>query len=330
LRKLILAAVGTLVLLGTSGCGQDPLPSWNDGAAKQSILQFVKKVTDRSGPNFVAPADRVAAFDNDGTLWVEQPLYVYVLFAADQMKALAPKHPEWSANAAFQTVINGPADAILTLPPADQFAVAFAVHSGMTTEEYSNSAREWLATHKHPRFQRPYTELTYQPMLQLIAYLRANEFQVYSVTGSEIDFVRVVNEQAFGVARDHVIATVLKNKFDGTAKPAELFNLPDVLMIDDGDGKPISIHNAIGRRPIAAFGNSDGDLSMLQWTAAGPGARLAVLVHHDDAAREFAYDRNSAVGKLDKALDAAQAQGWTVVSMKGDWRDVFRQAGMPR
>lgn len=225
---------------------------------------------------------------------------------------------------AFQTVVNGFADAILTLPPADQFAVAFAVHSGMTTDEYSASVRQWLATHKHPRFQRPFTELAYQPMLELMAYLRANEFKVYSVTGSEIDFVRVVNEQAFGVPREQVIATLLKIKFDATAKPAGLVTLPDSLLIDDGDGKPISIHNVVGRRPIAAFGNSDGDLPMLQWTASGPGAHLAVLVHHDDAAREFAYDRTSPVGKIDKALDAAQAQGWTVLSMKSDWKQIFR------
>jgi hypothetical protein len=240
------------------------------------------------------------------------------------MKEVAPKHPEWSGNPAFQAVINGDANAILALPPVNQFAVAFAVHSARTTDDYSAGAPEWLSTHQHPRFQRPYTDLAYQPMLELIAYLRANRFQVYSVTGSEIDFVRVVNEQSFGIAPDHVIGTVLKTNFDAAVKPPALVAAPDPLLIDDGDGKPISIHNVIGRRPIAAFGNSDGDLSMLQWTASGPGARLSALVHHDDAAREFAYDRASSVGKLDKALDAAHAQNWTVISMKSDWNRIFR------
>jgi phosphoglycolate phosphatase-like HAD superfamily hydrolase len=272
----------------------------------------------------VKAADRIAVFDNDGTLWAEQPLYVYVLFAAAEMKALASKHPEWAGTPGFQPVITGDGNAIFGIAPADQFAVAFAVHSARTIDDYSASARQWLATQKHPRFQRLYTELAYQPMLELIGYLRANEFQVYSVTGSEIDFVRVVNEQAFTIPRDHVIATVLKTKFDAAAQPAAIVALPEPLLVDDGDGKPISIHNVIGQRPIAAFGNSDGDLSMLEWTAGGSGARLAALVHHDDAVREFAYDRASAVGKLDKALDAAQARKWSVISMKSDWKTIFR------
>ncbi len=262
---------------------------------------------------------------NDGTLWVEQPLYVQVLFAADEMKAGAAQHPEWSAHANFQKVIKGDANAILQLAPADQFQVAFAVHSGLTADDYAAHVRQWLSTHRHPKLNRPYTQLAYQPMLELIAYLRANEFQVYSATGSEIGFVREVNELAFGIPRDHVLGTLLKSKFDGSVKPAQLLALPDVLLIDDGDGKPISIQNAIGRRPIATFGNSDGDLSMLQWTASGAGARLSMLVHHDDAEREFAYDRTSPVGHLDKALDAAAAQGWKVLSMKSDWKRVFAE-----
>lgn len=319
------AVLTITLLLSAASCGKvDPLPSWNEGATKQAILRFVQQVTDRSSPTFVAPADRIATFDNDGTLWVEQPIYVNVLFAAAQMKAQAPRHTEWSANPAFQTIANGDDSAISTLPQTDWFVISFAVHAGLTTEEFAAAATQWLATHKHPRFQKPYTELVYQPMLELIAYLRGNEFQVYTVTGSELDFVRVVNEQAFGIPRDHVIATVLKTKFDSTAKPAALLAVPEPLLIDDSDGKPISIHNVVGRRPIAAFGNSDGDLSMLQYAASAPGARLALLVHHDDAVREFAYDRTSAIGKLDKALDAAAEQHWTVVSMKSDWKTIFR------
>ena len=324
MRKLAFFGPITILLLCAEGCARDPLPSWNEGTARQSILQFVKQATDPAGPNFVAPPDRVATFDNDGTLWAEQPLYVNVLFAGDQMKASAASHAEWSATPAFQTVIAGGAEAVLALPTAGQFAVTFAVHSLVSTDEYASSARQWLASHKHPRFQKLYTDLAYQPMLELIAYLRSNDFQVYSVTGSEIDFVRVVNEQSFGVPRDHVIGTILKTKFDAASKPAGLITLPDPLLIDDGDGKPIAIHNAIGRRPVAAFGNSDGDVPMLQWTSSGPGARLAMLVHHDDAAREFAYDRTSAVGKLDKGLDAARAGNWQVISMKSDWKQIFR------
>ncbi len=316
MRPLALLAV---LLLAGCNASKDPLPSWNNTPAKQALLAFVQKVTDRSTPAFVPPADRVAVFDNDGTLWVEQPLYVQLLFAASEMKTHAPQHPEWRANPNFVKIIDGPPDAILPLAPADQFAAGFAVHAGRTVEEYSTAAARWLAANEHPRFHKPYTQLAYQPMLELIAHLRENGFQVYSVTGAEIGFVRVANEQAFGIPRQHVIATLLKSKFES----AQLQAQPDVLLIDDGDGKPISIQNVIGRRPILAIGNSDGDLPMLQYTAAGPGPRFAALVHHDDPDREFAYDRASAVGHLDKALDAATANGWTILSMKNDWRRVF-------
>lgn len=324
MRNMCRIILPFLWLLGLAGCRQpDGLPSWNDGPAKSSIVSFVDRVTKSGGPDFVAPAERIAVFDNDGTLWVEQPLYAQIEFATAEMKSLAPAHPEWSQNPGFQKVITGDATAILQLPPADQFAVGFAVHAGRTVDEYAASAKRWLATTRHPRFQRPYTELAYQPMLELIAYLRANGFQVYSVSGAEIGFVRIANQESFGIPPANVIGTLLKTKFDSSARPAQLVALPDVLLIDDGDGKPASIYNFTGRRPIAAFGNSDGDLSMLQWTSSAPGARLAMLVHHDDSVREFAYDRNSPVGHLDKALDAAKAQGWTVTSMKSDWNRIF-------
>lgn len=316
MRPLALLAV---LLLAGCNASKDPLPSWNNTPAKQALLAFVQKVTDRSTPAFVPPADRVAVFDNDGTLWVEQPLYVQLLFAASEMKTHAPQHPEWRANPNFVKIIDGPPDAILSLAPADQFAAGFAVHAGRTVEEYSTASARWLAANEHPRFHKPYTQLAYQPRLELIAHLRETGFQVYSVTGAEIGFVRVANEQAFGIPRQHVIATLLKSKFES----AQLQAQPDVLLIDDGEGKPISIQNVIGRRPILAIGNSDGDLPMLQYTAAGPGPRFAALVHHDDPDREFAYDRASPVGHLDKALDAATANGWTVLSMKHDWRRVF-------
>lgn len=310
-----LLAFALLLLAGCSRPINDPLPSWNNTPNKQALLTFIQNVT-------VPPAERIAVFDNDGTLWVEQPLYVQILFAASEMKSRAPQHPEWRANPNFVKIIDGPADAILSLTPADQFAIGFAVHAGRTVEEYSAAAARWLAANEHPRFHKPYTQLAYQPMLELIAHLRANGFQVYSVTGAEIGFVRVANERAFGIPRQNVIATLLKSQFED----AELQALPDVLLIDDGDGKPISIQNTIGRRPILAIGNSDGDLSMLQYTAAGPRPHFTAIVHHDDAVREFAYDRASPVGHLDKALDAANANGWPVLSMKQDWNRVFPNA----
>ena len=312
-----LAIVLVAILLTSCAAPPDPLPSWNNTPAKQALLTFVKTAVTQ-----VPHAERVAVFDNDGTLWVEQPLYVQLLFAASEMKARAAQHPEWRANPNFAKVIDGPPDAILSLAPADQFAAGFAVHAGRTVEEYA-AAAAWLTANQHPRFHKPYTQLAYQPMLELIAHLRENGFQVYSVTGAEIGFVRVANEQAFGIPRQNVIATLLKSKFES----ARLQALPDVLLVDDGDGKPISIQNAIGRRPILAIGNSDGDLPMLQYTANGPGPRFTALVHHDDPEREFAYDRASPVGHLDKALDAATASGWPVFSMKNDWRRVFPNAG---
>ncbi len=311
MRNLVALAA---LLLTSCNAPKDPLPSWNETHAKQAILAFVKNAVAQ-----FPPAERVAVFDNDGTLWVEQPLYVQLLFAASEMKALAPQHPEWRANPNFAKIIDGPPDAILALAPADQFAAGFAVHAGRTVEEYSAAASRWLAANEHPRFKKPYTQLAYQPMLELIAHLRENGFQVYSVTGAEIGFVRVANEQAFGIPRQHVIATLLKSKFES----AQLQAQPDVLLIDDGDGKPSSIQNVIGRRPILAIGNSDGDLPMLQYTANGPGPRFTAIVHHDDPEREFAYDRASPVGHLDKALDAAIASAWPVLSMKNDWRRVF-------
>lgn len=265
----------------------------------------------------------MVAFDNDGTLWVEQPIYVMIRFAADRMKALAPSHPEWNTNPKFKAVIDGGQDAILSLEPKDQFAVGFAVHAGMTTDEYRAGVVEWLATHRHPRFARPYTDLAYAPMLELIAYLRANSFQIYSSTGAELDFVRVVNEKSFGIGPTHVLATLLGTRFNEGAGRPSIDALPDLKFLNDGDGKPLGLHNTLGRRPIAAFGNSDGDLAMLEWTAGGGGVRLMALIHHDDAEREYAYDRTSPVGKLDKALDAANSRKWTVVSMKRDWKDVF-------
>lgn len=309
-----------LVAILLTGCGAptDPLPSWNNTPAKQALLAFVQTAVTQ-----VPQAERVAVFDNDGTLWVEQPLYVQILFSASEMKARASQHPEWRANPNFVKIIDGPPDAILSLAPADQFAAGFAVHDGRTVEEYAAAAAAWLAANQHPRFHKPYTQLAYQPMLELIAHLRENGFQVYSVTGAEIGFARVANEQAFGVPRQHVIGTLLKSKFEST----QLQALPDVLLIDDGDGKPISIQNAIGRRPILAIGNSDGDLPMLQYTAAGPGPRFAAIVHHDDPDREFAYDRASPVGHLDKAIDTAAANGWMLLSMKKDWRRVFPKSG---
>jgi phosphoglycolate phosphatase-like HAD superfamily hydrolase len=299
------------------------LPSWNDGDAKSRIVAFVAAVTDSKGKDHVAPADRIAVFDNDGTLWSEQPLYVQFVFMLDQLKAAAPKHPEWQGNPAFQALAAHDKAALAKLGQKPVLELLGVANSGMTVGEYDKTIRDWLASARHPKYQKPYTELTYRPMAELLAYLRANGFRTFIVSGGSVEFMRPWAEKAYGIPPEQVIGSQQEVKFEMKDGKPVLTRGPSFDFVDDGPGKPVGIYRHIGKRPIAAFGNSDGDLQMLQVTAAGEGRRLVVLVHHDDGKRESAYDRLSHIGKLDKALDEAKSKSWTVVSMKSDWKKVF-------
>jgi hypothetical protein len=301
----------------------DPLPSWNAGAAKTAIVDFVTAVTTEGGADYVAPADRIAVFDNDGTLWVEQPFYTQLAFALDRVKALAPQHPEWSTTQPFKAVLDNDLKTLVAGGEKGLVELVMATHAGTTTEEFAAIVSDWLKTARHPRLQRPYTELIYQPMLEVLTYLRANGFKTYIVSGGGIEFMRPWTEAVYGVPPEQVIGSSIKTKFEVRDGKPVLMRLPEIDFIDDKAGKPVGINKFIGRRPIAAFGNSDGDLQMLQWTTSGPGRRFGLIVRHDDGEREYAYDRDSPVGRLDKALDAAPAAGWSVVSMKRDWNAVF-------
>ena len=301
----------------------DPLPSLNDGVAKRSIIDFVNEVTDENNPNFVPPAERIATFDNDGTLWPERPVYFQLLFAIDRVKELALQHPEWNTTRPFKAVLENNMKALAESGEHGLLELVMATHAGMTSEEFEQIVKDWIATAKHPRFNRPYTELVYQPMLELLDYLRANGFKTFIVSGGGIEFMRPWVEKVYGIPPEQVIGSSIKVKFEMTDTGPVLRRLPELDFIDDKEGKPVGIHKFIGRRPIAAFGNSDGDLQMLQWTAAGDGKRLMVYIHHTDAEREWAYDRDSHIGRLDKGLDEANEKGWTVVDMKNDWKVIY-------
>ena len=310
----------------TAGTG-DPLPSWNDGPAKEAIVEFVADVTGEGSPKFVPPSERIAVFDNDGTLWAEQPMYFQLAFALDRVKALAPQHPEWKDEQPFKAVLEGDINSALAGGEHALVELVMATHAGNTTEEFSLIVEEWLATAKHPTTGRPYTDMVYQPMLELLAYLRASGFKTFIVSGGGIEFMRPWTERVYGIQPEQVIGSSIKTKFEMRDGQPVLVRLPEIDFIDDKEGKPVGINQHIGRRPIAAFGNSDGDLQMLQWTAAGDGARFCLYVHHTDADREWAYDRDSHIGRLDQGLDEAQANGWTVVDMKRDWKVVFPSGG---
>jgi phosphoglycolate phosphatase-like HAD superfamily hydrolase len=303
----------------------DALPSWNDGAAKRSIVAFVETVTKAGGPSFVPPAERIATFDNDGTLWAEQPLYFQLAFDIDRVRTLAPQHPEWKTREPFASVLRGDLQALAAQGEKGAAALVAATHAGMTTEEFTKTVLDWMATARHPSTKRPYTDMVYTPMLELLAYLRANGFKTFIVSGGGIEFMRPWVEKAYGIPPEQVVGSYGKLKWEMQDGTPVLRKLPEIGLVDDGEGKPAGIQTFIGRRPIAAFGNSDGDLQMLQWTAAGGGARFCLYVHHTDAAREWAYDRTSSIGRLDKGLDEAKARGWTVVSIKDDWKQVFAQ-----
>jgi hypothetical protein len=319
----ILVAALTCALTVTSARAADPLPSWNDGKAKQSITTFVEKVTKEGSADFVPPAERIATFDNDGCLWAEQPMYFQFFFALDQIKILAPRHPEWKEKEPFASLLKGDMKAALAGGEASLVQIVMATHAGLTTEEFEKAVTDWMATAKHPKTGKPFTGMVYQPMVELLAYLRANGFKTFIVSGGGIEFMRPWTEKVYGIPPEQVIGSSGGLKYElRDGKPA-LVKLPEIAHNDDKEGKPVGIQRHIGRRPIMAFGNSDGDLQMLQWTAAGAGPRFCLYVHHDDAEREWAYDRESHIGKLDKGLDEAAAKNWTVVSMKGDWKSIF-------
>lgn len=320
---VLLLSVFVLVVAPRVNAQTDPLPSWNDGATKKSILDFVKSTTTSGSPNFVPMEQRIATFDNDGTLWTEQPMYTQLAFILARVKELAPQHPEWKTLQPFQAVLKGDINAVAASGESGLMKLFGVTSTGMTTAEFDQIASDWLGTARHPKFQRPYPECIYEPMLELLAYLRANGFKTYIVSGGGTEFMRPFTEKAYGIPPEQVIGSTLKTRFEFRNNEPVLVRLPDIDSIDDGPGKAVNIQKIIGRRPIAAFGNSDGDLQMLQWTAAGSGARLMLLVHHDDAEREYAYDRNSHFGKLDKAWDEAVAKHWLVVSMKDDWKTIF-------
>jgi haloacid dehalogenase-like hydrolase len=306
-----------------SGGAQEPLASWRDTGPKKAIIAFVEKVTKEGSPDFVPSPERIATFDNDGTLWSEQPMYFQGLFALDRIRALAPKRPEWKKTEPFASVLIGDMKKLAAAGEKGIAQIIATTHSGMTTEEYSKIVSDWIATARHPKTGRLYTEMVYQPMLELLAYLRAHGFKTYIVSGGGIEFMRPWTEKVYGIPPEQVIGSYGKLRFEMSGGKPVLRKLPEVGLIDDREGKPVGIQTFIGRRPLAAFGNSDGDLQMLQWTTAGEGPRFALIVHHTDAEREWAYDRHSLVGKLDKAWDEAIAKGWTIVSMKDDWATIF-------
>jgi phosphoglycolate phosphatase-like HAD superfamily hydrolase len=301
----------------------DPLPSWNEGAAKQALIDFVTRVTTDVSPEFVPAADRVAVFDNDGTLWCEQPMYVQLLFALDRIRAMAPEHPEWNDQEPYKSVIAGDMKGLMASGEKGLMEIIAVTHAGMTVDEFDAIARDWFKTARNPKFDRPYTEMVYQPMLELLAYLRNHGFTTCIVSGGGVDFMRAFATETYGVPPDQIVGSMGTLAYEiRNGKPA-LVKVPGVDFVDDKEGKPAGIQRFIGKRPIIAFGNSDGDFHMLQWTTSGPGARLGLIVHHTDDAREVAYDRGSPVGRLEKALDEAPGEGWILIDMKNDWKTIF-------
>lgn len=326
MRTIAAVAILSCLLASGEAAAQraDALPSWNKGPSKQAITTFVGKVTRAGSPDFVPVSQRIATFDNDGTLWGEQPLYFQFLFAIDRIKAMAPQHPEWKDKEPFASILKGDPKAALAGGEHAVFEILAATHTGFTTEEFEVIVKDWFSTARHPTTGKAYTEMVYQPMVELLAYLRANRFKTYIVSGGGIEFMRVFAEKVYGIPPELVIGSTGKQAFQYRDGKPIIVKLPTLEFNDDKEGKPLSIQKFIGRRPIAAFGNSDGDLQMLQWTCDTAGPRFCLYVHHTDAAREWAYDRQSPIGRLDKGLDQAKAKGWTVVDMKTDWKRVFK------
>jgi phosphoglycolate phosphatase-like HAD superfamily hydrolase len=318
-----LAVLLISIMLVATVQAADPLPSWNDTIPKKMITAFVEQVTTPDASAFIPEPERIAVFDNDGTLWSEQPMYFQLAFALDRVKALAPKHPEWKDKEPFASLLKGDIKGALAGGEHAILEIVMATHAKTTTEEFEQTVKAWLATARHPRTARPYTEMVYQPMLELLTYLRANGFKTFIVSGGGIEFMRPWTEMVYGIPPEQVVGSSIKTKFELRNGKPVLMRLPEIDFIDDKADKPVGIHKFIGRRPVAAFGNSDGDLQMLQWTAAGQGERLMLIVHHTDDEREWAYDRKSSIGRLDKALDEAKSRGWAVVDMKRDWKVVY-------
>jgi len=327
LRRLTVALAALVALPLSLGCASRShshhLPSWNDTPNRAAIVEFVERVTDDTSPDFVPPDRRIAVFDNDGTLWLEQPLYTQAVFALDRVRALASQHPEWRTTMPFKAVLENDRAALGAFTEHDWAQIIAATHSGMTVEQFNTIASDWYATARNQRFNRPYTRCTYQPQVELLEYLRANGFKTFIVSGGGIEFMRPVTQQIYGIPPEQVVGSSAKTKFELQNGAPVLVKLPEIGSIDDKEGKPVNINLHIGLRPILAVGNSDGDLQMLQYTAIDHSPSLAIIIHHDDAAREYAYDRDSHVGRLDKALDEARNRGWVVVSMKNDWSRIF-------
>ena len=321
--SFVLACTACLLAMTATGlqAATDPLPSWNEGAVKARIVSFVQVVTDPTGKDYVPPAARVAVFDNDGTLWTEQPAYFQALFAMDTVKAMAAKDPALAANPAIAAAAKGDLKAL-----GEVIAIT---HANTTSDEFAERVRQWTTTARHPTLHRRYTELTYQPMRELLDYLEANGFATWIVSGGGVEFMRAFSQEVYGIPSERVIGSSIKTRYEVRDGVPAIVRLPELDFLDDKDGKPVAIHKAIGKRPIAAFGNSDGDFQMLEWTTSGPGLRLGMIVHHDDAVREFAYDRGSHIGRLERGLDEARTRGWSLISMKGDWRTVYAPEKQP-
>jgi hypothetical protein len=328
-RFIPLVVLACLMYAGQTSAAGAALPSWNDGAAKQAILDFVAKTTDESSSDYVAPADRIVTFDNDGTLWVEHPMYTQLTFAIDRVKQLAPKHPDWKTKQPFKAVLDNDMKTLAASGEKGILELVMASHAGMSTAEFEAIVKNWFATARDPRFKKPYTELAYLPMVELLEYLRANGFKTYIVSGGGIEFMRPMTESVYGVPPEQVIGSSIKTKYEMKGGKPVLMRLPEINFIDDKTGKPVGINMYIGKRPVASFGNSNGDVQMLQWTGAGDGARLMMLVFHDDAEREYAYGPadglpNTPFGTFSQStMDEARNSGWVVISMKNDWSRIF-------
>lgn len=316
---LLLAGLAT----GRAEAQVDPLPSWNEGPARARIVAFVQAVTQPGGKDFVPPADRIAVFDNDGTLWSEQPMYFQLAFALDRARAMVAQNPTLASKPAFKAAAAGDMQALAAAGERGLLELVALTHAGNTSEEFARIVQAWVRSARHPTFKRPFTELTFTPMRELLDYLRANGFKVWIVSGGGVEFLRVLSEELYGVPPEQVIGSSVKTRYALRDGQPVIERLQELDFIDDKAGKPVGIHKFIGKRPIAAFGNSDGDFEMLEWTTSGPGARLGVLLHHDDDAREFAYDRTSHFGKLDRGLGESAQRGWTVISMRNDWKTVY-------
>lgn len=316
------ALVTCTLFLGGRAEAADPLPSWNDGKPKQAIINMVERVTDVDSPDFVPISHRIATFDNDGTLWGEQPLYVQAIYAIDRVKELGPEHPNWKSQEPFASVLRGDVKSALAGGEKALLELVMATHAELTTEEFEQAVKKWLSTARHPTSGRPFTEMVFQPMLELINYLKANDFKVFIVSGGGIDFVRVFSEEVYGIPRERVIGSSIDAKYQVRDGKPVIVKLPSIDLIDDHEGKPVGIHRYIGRRPILAVGNSDGDFEMLEYTTSGSGLRLAMIVHHDDTEREWKYDRESSIGRLVRGLDEGPGRGWQIISIKNDWNRV--------